>query len=117
MYADFRRFYGVDLSGVVADPPTLSPSEALALVENLPPESMTSSLSRDQPDAFGWGTAEHLLASLIDAVRENTFANMQVRTKKKLKAPERLPVPGRKVEKKPNQFLAMARRQFLSRRE
>lgn len=116
VYADLRRYYGVDLSGVVADPPTISPAEVLALVENLPAESMTVSLEQGIPEAVGWGLSEHLLASVVDAVRENTFANMQVRTKKKLKAPDRIPVPGRKVEKKPNKFLAMARAQFAKGR-
>lgn len=116
VYADLRRYYGVDLSGLVADPAALTPAEAFALVENLPPESSTAAAVRSEPDAAGWSTTEFLLASVVDAVRENTFANMQVRTKKRLKPPGKLPVPGRKVEKKPNQFLAMARRHF-NRRE
>ena len=116
VYADLRRYYGVDLSGVVAEPATISPVEVFALVENLPPESNTSALVRSEPGSSGWSTTEYLLASVIDAVRENTFANMQVRTKKRLTPPGKLPVPGRKVEKKPNQFLAMARKHF-NRRE
>lgn len=116
MYADCLRFYRVDLTGLVSDPPALSPAEALALVENLPPDSMTSALVRGQQDTYGWGTSDYLLASVVDAVRENTFANMQVRTKKKLKAPDKLPVPGREAVKKPNNFLAMARAEFMKRR-
>lgn len=39
--------------------------------------------------AFGWGTAEHLLADLIDVVRENTYA----RAGKPLPAKRRYPKP------------------------
>jgi len=67
---------------------------------------------RGSEDAAGWGTTEYLLAAVIDAVQYGTFANMQVRTKKKLPRPERLPVPGLKKTKKVNNFVAMAQAQY-----
>ena len=112
IYADLRRYYGVDVSGVLADPPSISPAEVLALIENLPIESATQAERRNQPDSVGWSTADYLAAMAVDAVRENTFANMQVRTKKKLKPPEKLPVPGQKPRKKANSFVAMAQAQY-----
>lgn len=112
MYADLRRYYGVDASGLVAEPPLLSPVEVLALIENLPQESATSARMRDEPSATGWDTTAHLVAIVADAVRENTHANLQVRTKKKIKPPERLPVPGVKKKKPKNTFVAMAQAQY-----
>lgn len=112
MYSDLMREYGVHLGGVVADPPTLSPSEALTLIENLPEDSRTLSLLRGLEDSYGWTVDTYLTAALIDAVRENTYANMQVRTKKRLPKPEGMPVPGVKRKKKVNNFVAMAQAQL-----
>lgn len=109
LYADVLREYGVDLGGLVSDPPSLSPAEALALVENLSPGSYSSAILRGEEDGYGWGTTEVLLAGVIDAIKEGTFSNIQVRTKKKLKPPEPIPVPGRRVKPKVNNFLAAAK--------
>lgn len=57
-----------------------------------------------------------MLASLIDAVRENTYANMQVRTRKKLKQPTPVKVPGAK-KKQANSFLRMAQAVYRERKE
>lgn len=113
MYADLLRYYGVDLEGLFASPPNVSPRKVLVLIEGLPADSATVSRTRDTPEATGWTVDSYLLASLIDAVRENTFTNIQVRTKKKLTPPERVRVPGAVVEKKPNSFVARAQ-QFLN---
>lgn len=83
------------------------------LIECLPAESVTNARSRELPEAAGWSVDSYLLASLIDAVRENTFTNIQVRTKKKLTPPDRVQVPGVVKEKKPNSFVAKAQ-QFLN---
>lgn len=112
VFSDLLREYGVHLGGVVADPPTLSPSEALALIENLPEDSRTLALLRGMEDSYGWTVDTYLTAALIDAVRENTYANMQVRTKKSLPKPEKLPVPGVERKKKVNSFVAMAQAQL-----
>ena len=112
MYADLLRYYGVNVSGVISDPPGTSPGEVLTLVENLPQESATTAARANHPDAAGWDTNSYLLVLVAEAIRENTFANMQVRTKKKLKPPDKLPVPGQKPKKKANTFVAMAQAQY-----
>lgn len=121
VYADLLRFYGVDVVGLVSDPPTISPAQVLALISGLPAESKTVSLLRESDDAVGWDTNSYLLASVVDAVRENTYVTAQVNSKKKLKPPEPLKVPGagaRKPEKKsPNAFVRMAQKQFEQSRK
>lgn len=112
VYAELLRYYGVDITGLVSDNPGVTPAQVLALVENLPLGSGLLSVSEELDDASGWDTNSYLLASLIDAVRENTFANMQVRTKKRLQRPERVKVPGRREKPKPNNFMKMARAMF-----
>ncbi|UBI10053.1 hypothetical protein LA324_05440 [Corynebacterium coyleae] len=67
---------------------------------------------RGVENSYGWTVNTYLTAALIDAVRENTYANMQVRTKKRLPKPEKLPVPGVKQKKKVNNFVAMAQAQL-----
>lgn len=72
----------------------------------------TSALLRDSPESVGWNTSDYLTAALIDSVRDGTFANMQMNSKKKLQPFERVPLPGveKKPEKKPvNNFVRMAR--------
>lgn len=119
MYADLLRFYGVDLQGLFYDPPEVDPKRAMALVEGLPQDSRTMARLRGAPDSAGWDTNSYLLASLIDVVRENTFVNMQVRTKKRLKPFEQVPVPGVKKKKKgpQNSFALMAQQQMSQTKE
>lgn len=122
IYADLLRFYGVDVVGLVSDPPTVSPAQVLALISGLPAESKTVSLLREADEAVGWDTNSYLLASVVDAVRENTHVVAQVNSKKKkLKPPEPLKVPGvraRRPEKRaPNAFVRMAQKQFEQSRK
>ena len=98
MYADLLREYGVDMRGLLEDDPTTTPALVLALIEGLPLGSKTSAILREAPESAGWDTSDYLTAALIDSVRDGTFVNMQVRTKKKLQPFERVPVPG--VEQK-----------------
>jgi len=56
---------------------------------------MTYAALTNDKDTAGWGITEHLLAGVIDAVQQNTFTNVQVRTKKRLTPLRRLfPVLG-----------------------
>lgn len=116
VYSDLLLYYGVDMQGLFEDPPTLSPRRAMVLINGLPVSSQTSALARDTKEAIGWDINTYLLAALIDSVKENTFANVQVRTKKKLTPPQRVPVPGVEEDKKksPNNFIKMAQRFFNS---
>lgn len=90
----------------------------MVLVQGLPMESATSCALRKVKSGVGWSTDSYLLAYIFDAVREGTFANIQVRTKKKLKPLERLAVPGVETEKKEtvNSFVRMAQQQFAKSR-
>lgn len=105
----------MDLRDLFVEDTSLTPSLVLALVYELPVGSRTASLMSGVEDSSGWGINSYLLASLINAVRENTFANMQVRTKKKLSRPEPVNTPlSKREEKKPagNTFVRMAQAQF-----
>lgn len=112
LYSDLLRYYGVDVVGLVSEPPALSPAQALALIEGLPLGSSFAAKAGGVPDSAGWDTNSFMLASLIDAVRENTYANMQVRTKKKLKRPDPVKVPGARPKKAGNSFVKMAQKVF-----
>lgn len=118
IYADFLRYYGVDLQDLVKEEPTLSPKRAMALLEGLPPESRTSAHLRDDGESYGWATSDYLLAAIANSVREGTFVNMQVRTKKKLAPIEPIEVPGtKKTKSKPvNNFVRMAQAQLAKTR-
>lgn len=86
----------------------------MALLDGLPPESRTSAHLRDEGESYGWSTSDYLLAAIANSVREGTFVNMQVRTKKHLKPIEPIEVPGpKKKEPKPaNKFVQMAQAQL-----
>ena len=104
MLADFRRYYQLDLRGVLDG--TLPVTECLELVYQLPEGSATRSAIRgDESDQ--WDVQAHLTASLIDAVRENTWVLAAANAKRKPKKPD--PVPRPTVKKKVSAFAAMAR--------
>ena len=93
IYPEVLRYYGVDLRGLFLS--ELDAKTALCLVYALPPDSMTYAALTNDKDTAGWGITEHLLAGVIDAVQQNTFTNVQVRTKKRLTPLRRLfPVLG-----------------------
>lgn len=120
MYADLLREYGVDLRELFSEVDPLTPRRALALIENLPTSSRTFALWNDSPESYGWGTQEYLLAGVIDSVREGTFTNIQVRSKKKIQPFEPFPTPGvqkKKKEKPVNAFIAMAQAEFYKHKE
>lgn len=112
MFADLLRVYGVDLRHVVSGDSDLTPALVLGLVEELPFGCRTTAVLSGEEGFAGWDLQSFLLASVVDAVREGTFANMQVRTKKKLTPPDPVSRPGVKREKPVNKFLAMARAQL-----
>lgn len=108
--ADLQRHFQVDLGKTITGE-GYSPRRVLVFVRNMPVGSKTyAALSEDQRSE-GWDTQTYLTAALVDAVRENTFVTAQVQTKKKLKRPEPMDVPGRKTKKpkaKTNMFAQMA---------
>lgn len=112
IYADVLRDYGVDLLGLATG--EISPRRALVLIEGLASHTRASASLRDAEEESGWRTETYLAAAIYDAVREGTYTNMQVRTKKKLTPPKPLSVPGASKKKKPtaNRFVKMAQAQL-----
>lgn len=116
---DTLATYGVDLRDLVSDEGELSPRRALALIYGLPPGCPSWARLQGDPELTGWDTKTYLLAGLIESVRENTFATVQVKSRKKLKRPEPMQLPGAKPNKKKpeqNLFLRMANAQFKARK-
>lgn len=115
LVADLRREYGFDLRELLSEDPP-SPRYVLGLIEELPPNYKTSAILRDEIEGYGWDTTAYLLAAIANSVREGTFVNMQVRTKKKLQPIDPIKVPGlekKKKEKQPaNNFVRMAQAQL-----
>jgi hypothetical protein len=50
---------------------------------------------RGGPAHDGWGVEAYLLAALLDAVQANTHALIQVNSRKKVRPPARVPLPGK----------------------
>lgn len=113
LVADFLSIYGIDLRELVSDEGDLSPRRALALVQGLPHGTRSWARIQDDPELEGWDIQAYLLASLVESVRENTFATVQIQSKKKLKRPEPMQIPGvhKKKERRPDGglFANMAR--------
>lgn len=85
--ADFQSEYGLNLVQVL-QPGGMSPRQVLALIRQLPPESRTVAALRGGDQFRGWGVDRYLLASVIDAINQNTFAFVSANSKRKPKAPE-----------------------------
>lgn len=105
----------MDLRDLFSEDDPLTPKRAVALIEGLPPESRTAAILREDEESYGWKTSDYLLAAIANSVREGTFVNMQVRTKKKLTPIEPIEVPGvkkQKKQKKANKFVQMAQAQL-----
>lgn len=50
------------------------PRLVLALVQALPDDSLTHALMQGGWENFGWGHSRHLMASIYDALNQNTIA-------------------------------------------
>ena len=72
----------------------ISPRRLLWLCSQLPEDSATVIALRGGEEWRGWGTAEQLLATLIDAVQWNTYATIAVNSKKPPRKPAPVPRPG-----------------------
>lgn len=114
VYSDLLRYYRIDLMRLFDEDDPLQPVVVLSLVKGLPPDSATMAHIRELPEAYGWNIQTYLLAALVDAVRDNTQANQQLHSKKKLKPFKRLEVPdvNRSKRKPANSFVAMAQAAF-----
>lgn len=117
---DLLSTYGVDVRELVSDDGDLSPRRALALIYGVPQGTATWAHLQGDPDLIGWDTQTYLLAGVIDSLRENTFATVQIQSKKKLQRPEPIKVPGAHQKKKrpeQNLFARMAAAQLRAGKE
>lgn len=117
--ADLQRYFQVDLGRTITGE-GYSPRRVLVFVRNMPVGSKTYAALSDDQRSEGWDVQGYLTASLVDAVRENTYVTAQVQTKKKLTRPEPMDVPGRKAKKpkaKTNMFAQVAAKQMQAARK
>lgn len=70
-----------------------SPRQLLALITQLPAESRTVAAIRGGEQFRDWDVNTYLLAALVDAVHENTYAFIAANSRRKPKAPKPIPRP------------------------
>lgn len=78
----------------------------------MPLESATSAALRGGDQFRGWSMQTYMLANVVDAIQQNTFAFVSANSKKKPKAPQPVERPSEKKKKSnplQNKFAAMAR--------
>jgi hypothetical protein len=118
VFQDLHQYAGgLNLIDALSDGSSYSPRTLIVLIKGLPLESATIALMRGSEEFRGWGIDRYQQATLIDAVRENTYAFIAANSKRKPKAPEPIYRPRDKAVKKasgqPNLFaqrLTAARR-------
>ena len=76
----------------------MAPSLVVSLLSRLPEDSLTLALMRGGAEHRGWGMDRHMLASLVDAMHENTIVSGEW---KKGKTPKLVPFPRPKENTKP----------------
>lgn len=89
--ADFFQFYNLDIAEIGT--PHLSYLRVGRLLIALPPESRIMRKLTEQPIA--WTPQLELLASIIDAIQQNTWVNVakEVKPSQRAKPPKRYPRP------------------------
>lgn len=85
----------------------LSWRELRVFLRYLPPDSATARAMRGStPEADAWTLDRHLLATVVDAVRENTYAQIKLhgdpKKTSRLKPPDPIERPGVQVRKSSN---------------
>lgn len=92
-----------------------SPRLILAYVRHMPPGSATAAALQGGDQFTGWDGHLHMLANIVDAIRENTHVLVSVNSKRKPKPPEPVYRPQAKKKTNPaaNRFAAMARAAYL----
>jgi len=74
-----------------------APRLLVLLIERLPDDGMTSAIAAGGAEHLGWGMDRHLIASVYDAINNNTRGTGSWA---KGKAPKFTPFPRPKTEKK-----------------
>ncbi|MFJ4808487.1 hypothetical protein [Streptomyces longwoodensis] len=78
--------------------------ELRVFLRHLPPDSATArAVNRTTPEEAAWTLERQLLASAVDAIRENTFASIKLHGDPKktgrLRPPDPIPRPGVEAKK------------------
>lgn len=114
--ADLKRYHGVNLHDVLVPGSGLTARMVVEYIRHLPHDSATFAELQGGSEFVGWGVEQYLLASVVDSVRENTYAFVSANSQKsKPKAPEPVPRPGR-AKKKNNLFAVMASKRLRANR-
>jgi hypothetical protein len=87
----------------------LTPRLVLCYIRSLPMESATVAAMRGGEQFRGWNQEMYMLANVLDAVRENTYAFVAANSKRKPKTPEPTQRPEKQQKRKSNLFANMAR--------
>lgn len=119
LLADFQHHYQLDLGDVLRPGSGLTARKALVFIRQLPHESATTAALRGGPEFRGWGPDRYLLARLVDALNENTFAFIAANSKKKPRRPKPVELPDHRAQRKqyPNGFAAIAAERIRAARE
>lgn len=112
LYADFLRYYHVDLRDLWTG--RLTPRLVLALVRHLPWDSAYVTALRGGAEYVGWDRHAQILADVYDAINTLTYVFRAAHSDKpkKVKPLPPYPRPGVKAEEKPklpNPLLARLR--------
>lgn len=69
-------------------------------MRGLPATSRLAVAVRGGPAHDGWDVHAYLLAALLDAVQANTHALIQINSRKKVRPPARVPLPGQRDQRR-----------------
>ena len=94
------------------DPSDLSLRRFWVLLRRLPVGAWP-----DQDEPASWSAEAHLLASVIDAVNENTWVLAAVNSKRKPPRPDAMPRPGARKRRTGPGLLDMARDAYREQRQ
>lgn len=91
------RSIGIDLVDLFREESDLSPTEVLWLFNQLPDDSAC----RRDPTRIGgqFNLQTTLIAEVVNAINDNTFAFIQAHSKKKISRPKRIEAPGAAPQK------------------
>ncbi|PPK63527.1 hypothetical protein V5P93_000418 [Actinokineospora auranticolor] len=91
LYADLRRYYGVDLADLWHG--TLTPRRVLWLIEHLPEDSAAVAALRGGSEHRAWTATTHLLATVVDAVQLGTWTTVAANSRRRPRPPAPMPRP------------------------
>lgn len=89
--ADFARYYQLDLPAAVWGDPPMSARRLATLTAELPPDSATARAAGGVP--AGWGTAEELLATLVEVTHAGNAMFHRVHSEKGARPMEPVRIP------------------------